>query len=159
MTTINLKPEHLPGDIATLLTGFLTAQRAAVEAQQTFDRTPIQLRGEPKEHLDQAKTAAAESLGALEAATARSNQQILDSAAGAFFAHVEAARTALATAETEMRNAAAAAALYATAQGRAGRRVMNIESESAGRSKGRQRAMLVVSEIRDVVSMLPEDVE
>ncbi|WP_367324813.1 hypothetical protein [Streptomyces sp. HUAS ZL42] len=159
MPAITLRADHLPPSLANLLDAYTQASQAAVEARRALDTAPIQERHELTEPAEKAHTAAVEALGALEAATARSNQQLRDSASGAYFSHVEAARTALATAEQEMRSAAAAAGLYATATARPGRRVLNIEGDAAGRSKGKQRAMLCVSEIREVLGQLPDAVD
>jgi len=159
MPTISLTAQHLPADIASLLDQYTQAQQTAREAQRTFDTAPIQQRHQLKDATDQAHAAAATALEALSTATARSNQQIRDSAAGSFYSHIEAARVALAEAETQMRLAAAAAGLYATATARPGRRILDAGGEAAARSGGKQRAMLVVSEIRDVVGLLPDAID
>lgn len=159
MTAVTLTPGHLPTDIAELLGQFTKAQGAAQQAHNRLTVAPITARGPLQEEAEQAALAAREAHGNLATATARANRQILDSAAGAFFAHVEAARTALATAEAEMRSAAAAAALYATATTHAGRPVLNTDTNVARDNPGRQKAMYIVSETRDLLGALPDTLD
>lgn len=159
MPVISLKPEHLPANIAEHLADWHTKAGAAHAAAQHASRTHITQRGDAQQEADQAATAAREALGALEHLTATSNRAILDSAAGNFQSHLEKARAALEEAAAQMRQAAAAASLYATAQARPGRRVLDINGAASERSQARIRCMLVISEIRDVVGLLPEDVD
>lgn len=159
MPIVNIRPEHLPADIARLLTAYQEASRNAQEAHHRATSGPVAERAAHLEGAEQTALAAREALAALEAATRTGNRQILDSSASAFHAHVEAARLALATAETEMRSAAAAAALYATAQVRGGKPVLDTDTQAALRSKGKQRCMGTVSNIRDLVAELPEDID
>lgn len=156
MTAITLTPGHLPADLADLLGQFTAAQEAAQEAHNRLIVAPLSARPPLQEEVEQAALAAREAHGSLASATARANRQIIDSSAGAFFAHVEAARTALATVEAEMRSAAAAAALYATATAHAGRPILDTDTEVARDNPGRQRAMYVVSEVRDLLGMMPD---
>lgn len=159
MPIVTLRAEDLPADIAALLVKYQETGRAAQEAHHRATSAPMPGRAA---HLDDAEQTAADArnaLAELESATRKSNRQILESSAGQFHAHVENARTALATAETEMRAAAASAALYATAQARPGKPVLNTDTEAAGRSQSKSRCMNVVSDIRDVLSALPEDVD
>jgi hypothetical protein len=96
---------------------------------------------------------------ALAEGTRRSPRQIQDSTAGSFGAHVDRARALLVEAEGEMRSAAAAAAMFATAKRRAGQPILS-PGENTIRTYGpRVRAMSVVSQLRDLQSQLPEDVD
>ncbi|MGW4139377.1 hypothetical protein ACWELV_21680 [Streptomyces mirabilis] len=156
MTAVTLTPGHLPADLAELLGQFTAAQAAAQEAHNRLTTAPLSARPPLQAEAEQAALAAREAHGTLAAATARANRQILDSSAGAFFAHVENARTALAQAEAEMRNAAHAAALHATAATHAGRPVLDTDTNVARDNPGRQRAMYIVSEVRDLLGALPD---
>ncbi|MEU1447079.1 hypothetical protein [Streptomyces mirabilis] len=156
MAAVTLTPGHLPTDLADLLTQYTTAQETAQEAHNRLIVAPLSARPPLQEEAEQAALAARQAHGNLASATARANRQIIDSSAGAFFAHIEAARTALATAEAEMRSAAAAAALYATATTHAGRPILDTDTNVARDNPGRQRAMYIVSETRDLLGMLPD---
>ncbi len=159
MPIVTLRADDLPTDIAALLTTYQQTSRAAQEAHHRATTGPMPDRPAHPEAAEQTAAEARDALAALEAATRKGNRQILESSAGQFHTHIENARIALATAETEMRAAAASAALYATAQARPGKPILNTGTEAAGRSKGKARCMTTVSDIRDVLSGLPEDVD
>jgi hypothetical protein len=155
---VTLRREHVPADIGELLDTYTTATQTAHDAAHAVNTAQVAARPALKETATKATADATAAKEALATATSRANRQLLDTAAGAYIAHVETARRLLAEAETEMRSAAAAAAMFATATARPGRPVLSIEGDAAGRSEGKVRAMLAVSLIRDVVGSLPEDV-
>jgi hypothetical protein len=155
---VTLVSEHLPTEIRGLYDTFTEASKTAQDAVRAVTVAPIPERAGLKETADQANAAAQQAKDALATATSRANRQLCDTAAGAYLAHVENARRLLAEAETEMRSAASAAALHATAAARPGRPVLNTETDAASRSEGKVRSMLIVSGVRELIGLLPEDV-
>lgn len=155
---VTLVGEHLPTEVRALFDAYIEATRGANAAARAVAVAHIADRPPLKEAADQAAAAVAAAKEALAEGTRRSNRQLVDAAAGAFSAHVEDARAALAEAERQMRLAASAAAMYATAAARPGRPVLDITGDAASRSAGKQRAMASVSNIRDLLASLPEGV-
>lgn len=155
---VTLRAEHLPTEVRGLFDAYATATETAHDAARAANTAQLADRPALKEVAGEASAAVQAAKDALGAATARANRQLLDHAAGCYLAHVEAARTALAEAEAQMRLAASAASLYATATARPGRPVLDIGSDAAARSMGKVRAMLIVSGVRELVGLMPEDV-
>jgi hypothetical protein len=158
---VDLNRDHLPSEIAALLEDFLKAKETAGGLHGELGRTPMynEAYGELSEQHGQALEALEAAHTALSEATRRQPRQLQDSAAGAFGSHVDRARTLLVEAEQEMRAAAAAASLFATARARAGQPVLALNEKAVRTYWPRVQSMAAVSAIRETASKLPEDVE
>lgn len=161
LSPVDLNRDDLPADIAALLDDFTAVKDDANRLHGELSRTPMHDASYGK--LNEAYEAALVDLqaahAALSDATRRSPRQIQDACAGSFGAHVERARALLVEAEAEMRAAAVAAGMFATAKGRAGQPILAPRENVVRQYGPRVRSMSAVSGIRNLVSRLPEDVD
>ncbi|MPY34101.1 hypothetical protein FNH09_23485 [Streptomyces adustus] len=151
-TRVELAPEQLPEQLRPLLVSFQEAQRRGLDAHQAVTRAPIPERHKLTGTAEEAAREAAVAHTALLEATRQSPTPMRDHSAAAYASCVEKAREALATAEAELRAAAGHASVYASV--RPGKPLVN--TERGVEAPGRQRAMLSVSLLREVVDSLPE---
>lgn len=154
---VDLRVQHVPAEVCEPLEAYLKAAGTASELQQRLANTPRFGEAYPRlaqQHADATAEAEAAHAALIEATRANA-RRMREYAADYFAGAVDRARGAVATAEAELRDAAAVAALFASIHD--GRPTLNSDTQAGRDSKPRQRAMLAVSLLRDIE--LPEDLD
>lgn len=152
---VSLDPRHVPAVVRSPLEAVMAASATQTELHSQLAVAPMEARPELQEQYDQAVEAGNAAFSELVAATIENAPAMRASAGNAFASAVERARGHIAAAVTELRDAAAAAALHA--QIRDGKPTINSSSERAARSKARGACMLAAGELRNLE--LPEDLD
>jgi len=154
--TVNLKAAHVPAVIRPLLAAVIDASAAQNALHHRLTTAQLPDRPALQEQYDEAAVGGKAALESLAAATIEHAPQMRAAAANAFAASIERARGHLAAAETELRDAAEAAALHA--QIRPGKPTLNTGSERANRSEARGICMRAAGELRnlELPANLPE---
>lgn len=154
-TNVHVTAEQLPEPLRPLLVSYREAQQAARDAHTALSRAGIRDKHALQGPADEAARDAGHAHTALLEATRENPTLMRDHSAAKFAACVERAREAMATAEAELRAAATHAAVFSSI--RDGKPTVN--TERAEQAPGKQRAMLTVSLLRDVIAALPEDID
>jgi hypothetical protein len=155
--TVILTGAHVPVEVREPLEVVLALNATANELRRRLDVAHPDTRPELQQQIDDTTAAAHAAYSALETATANHAPQMRQSAAGAFAAAIERARAHITEAETELRDAAEAVALYVSI--RNGQATINTDTERARRSKTREHCMRNVSDLRDVLGDLPDGID
>ncbi|MET9099596.1 hypothetical protein [Streptomyces antibioticus] len=157
-TRVELTPEQVPEQLRGLLVNYMEAQRRALDAKQAVQRVAIPERHKLAGRAEETAREAAAAHVALMEATREQPDAMRAFSAARFAASVGRAREFLQAAEAELRTAAGHARVSASV--RPGRPCVNTERiERAEQAPGLQRAMGVVSLLREVIDSLPEDID
>lgn len=155
-TAVDLRPHHVPAVIREPLEAHTAAVAEANSLHQRLAYAPPSAeRADLERQYEEAKTAAETTRLALATATVENAPGMQAAAGNAFAAAIERARGHIAAAQTELRDAAGAAALFA--QIKPGRATINASSERAARSNARGACMRAAGELRNLE--MPEDVD
>jgi hypothetical protein len=152
---VSLNPAHVPAAVRTPLEAVITANTTTTSIRNRLDVAAMDARPQLQEEFDQAAEAGKAALAELVTATIENAPAMRAAAGNAFAAAIERARGHIAAAQTELRDAADAAALFA--QIKDGRPTLNASSERAARSNARGACMRAAGELRNLE--MPEDVD
>lgn len=154
---ISLRAEHLPADCRTALEElqYALARKAAAEA--TFASADRPDKAAAQQTVGTATEAVHAALSNLGEVTASSTTAIRDSAVAAFTRAMDTASGAVRTALDSLAEASDAAALYAAA--RPGKPVLRLDGRGPTEAPIRARLSVVRSDLRDLLSQMPDDLD
>lgn len=154
---IELVAEHLPAPVRDGLDQLIAARAELAQAEQDLASAQGADWAEASERARTAREVAGQALTDFAGTSAASTTATRDAAAVAFTSAVEAAHGHLRAALDSLAEASQAAALHRSVK--PGKPVLRLDTRAAGESKTRQRISEVRSELRDLLSQLPDAVD